>query len=257
MADFLLLGAARCGTTSLFRYLQQHPQILPSRNKELHFFDLQFESGSAWYGKHFFPSTLRGERYIVGEATPYYLFHPLVPARVRAALPNVRLIVTLREPAERAVSHYAHNLYQGYETLPLAEALAREDERLAGEEARMLHNPTYHSFHHQHHSYKARGRYAQQLQRWLAFFPRTQLYVVVLEEWQAQPQIMLAQICRFLGLPEHQFDTRVCHNARERIHTPVAVAHELDAYFRESNRNLETLLGRPIGWNTNAQAETQ
>ena len=132
MADFLLLGAARCGTTSLFRYLQQHPHILPSRNKELHFFDIQFESGMTWYGQQFFPSTLRGERYIVGEATPYYLFHPLAPARVRTALPNVRLIVTLREPAERAVSHYAHNVYHGNETLPLAEALACEDEHLAG-----------------------------------------------------------------------------------------------------------------------------
>ena len=116
---------------------------------------------------------------------------------------------------------------------------------LRAEEARMLHDPTYYSFDHQHHSYKARGRYAQQIQRWLALFPRKQLCVVLFEEWRAQPQVTLAQICRFLGLPEYQFDTRIRHNASEHIPTPVAVAHELAAYFRESNRDLENAARLP------------
>ncbi|MBC8078372.1 MAG: sulfotransferase [Chloroflexales bacterium] len=252
MPDFLILGAARCGTTSLFRYLQQHAQVLPSRRKELHFFDLHYQQGTAWYAAQFVPPSLRGAQFITGEATPSYLYHPLVAARVRAALPDVRLIVTLRDPVERAISHHAHNVFHGYETLPLAEALAREPERLAGEEERILADATYTSVAYLYHSYAARGRYAEQLRRWLALFPAEQLCVIVFEELRAQPQATLVQLCRFLGLPEQPFDTQVRHNARPRTLPQADVICQLAASFHAPNRELEALLGRSVGWNTHA-----
>lgn len=248
MPDFLIIGAQRSGTTSLYRYLTQHPEVLPALEKETHFFDLQHHRGLGWYASRFCPAALRGRQFITGEASPYYLFHPRVPALVRAVLPDVRLIAILRDPAERAISHHAHVVRQGLETLPLAEALARECERLAGEHERLLADAGYHSSSHQHHSYRARGRYAEQLLRWLALFPTEQLCVLWFEDLVAQPAQVLATVCAFLSLRDHRFDTSTRHNDAPRAPADPALRRALRDSFREPDRELERLLGRPPRW---------
>ncbi|MEN9935002.1 MAG: hypothetical protein RLZZ387_1581 [Chloroflexota bacterium] len=250
MPDFLIVGAQRSGTTSLYRYLTQHPDVLPALEKEVHFFDLQHHRGYEWYASRFCPAPIRGRRYITGEASPYYLFHPRVPALVRAALPDVRLIVILRDPAERALSHYAHSVRQGFEALPLAEALAREPERLAGEAERMVADAGYNSFSHQHHSYLARGHYAEQLRCWQALFPAEQLRVLRFEDLRERPAALMAEVCGFLGLREHQFDLRVRHNEGTPAVVDAGVRHMLRERYCEPNRELERLVGCALGWPT-------
>ena len=118
--NFLIIGAQRCGTTSLYNYLIQHPQIVPSSKKEVHFFDLNFHLGQSWYEKHF-PEV--SDNILTGEASPYYIFHPLCPKRIFDYDPSVKLIVILRNPIDRAYSHYRHIVRLGHEPLKFEDAL--------------------------------------------------------------------------------------------------------------------------------------
>ncbi len=127
---FVIVGAQRGGTTSLYRYLAAHPGVLPASRKELHYFTNRHDRGPDWYRSQF-PPTPPGT--ITGESTPYYLFHPHAPRRLHAFAPDVKLIVLLRNPVDRAYSHYQLQVRRRHETLPFEEAIAREEERLAGE----------------------------------------------------------------------------------------------------------------------------
>ena len=146
LPDFLIIGAQRCGTTSLYRYLEKHPQVIGAApSKGVHYFDVHHERSLRWYRAHF-PTRRRrdraGDRAVTGEASPYYVFHPHGPDRVRAAVPNVRLILMLRDPVVRAFSQYQQEYARGFEDAETFEqALELEPGRLAGERERMLADP--------------------------------------------------------------------------------------------------------------------
>src|SRR5690606_121408 len=120
-----------------------------------------------WYRGHFDLKSRfeagNGSPLITGEASPYYMFHPLAARRAKQVCPRARLIVALRNPTERAYSHYHHEKRKRREPLSFEEALAQEDQRLAGEGERIINGSVTSSFTHQHYSYKARGNYARQL----------------------------------------------------------------------------------------------
>lgn len=255
LPEFLIIGAQRSGTTSLYRYLTSHPRVLPAAVKEIHYFDLAFERSLWWYGT-FFPSRLcRAVRSaggmstpIAGECTPYYLFHPHVPARVRRALPTVRLVAILRDPAERAYSHYRHEVEAGREWLSFGAALEAETTRTAEETVRLDATPSYRSEAHQRFSYVARGRYAEQIARWLEWFPREQLLVVSAEQLYSDPQTALEPVYRHLGLePGPSFDARI-HNRSRGEGGEEASMERLRDYFRPYNRRLYDLVGTDFGW---------
>ena len=138
---------------------------------------------------------------VVGEATPDYLFHPHVPGRVRRAIPAAKLIVVLRDPVDRAFSHYWHQVERGHERLSFDEAIRSEDERLAGELERMLQDDTYLSFARHHYSYATRGRYAEQLEWWLALFPREQIALVDGRSLFEDADAVSRELQTFLGVP--------------------------------------------------------
>ena len=171
--SFLIVGAQRCGTTSMYKTLSQHPMVLPAvLHKGAHYFDTGYGHGPAWYRGHFpLRVTARGRRRrparlpITGESSPYYMFHPLAGQRIAADLPGVKLLVLLRDPVERAYSAHTHETARGFETEPFERALELEPVRLAGEEAKLVADPAYQSHSHQHHAYVTRGRYADQLRR--------------------------------------------------------------------------------------------
>jgi hypothetical protein len=113
LPNFIIIGSARSGTTSLYNYLVQHPGIAPALRKEVHFFDYNYQRGCSWYQGQFpthpymhYMQTIHRQAMITGEASPYYLFHPYVPQRVAQLLPEIKLIALLRNPIERAFSHY-------------------------------------------------------------------------------------------------------------------------------------------------------
>jgi hypothetical protein len=183
-----------------------------------------------------------------GEASPYYLFHPLVPQRVAEHLPRVKLIALLRDPVGRAYSHYQHELARGFETLSFEEAIEAEPARLAGETERMLAEPLYNSFAHQHHSYLARGRYAEQLERWRARFDDRQLLVLSSERFLAEPERIFRRVLDFLELPAFVPDGFEKHNGYHYRRMGDEVHRRLVDHYREPNARLFASLGDDFGW---------
>ncbi len=190
-----MLGTQKGGTTTLHEQLKAVPAIALPACKEIHYFSLHADQPAAWYWHHFAEAT---PDQLCGDITPYYLFHPAAPQRIHALLPAARLVVLLRDPVERALSHYFHARRLGFETLPLAEALAMEPARLAGAE-RILAQPGAQHFSHQKHSYVSRSCYGPQLQRYAELFPSEQLLVLRSEDLFAGCGLLWSRLEQFLG----------------------------------------------------------
>ncbi len=254
LPDFLIIGAQRCGTTSLYRYLEKHPQVIGAApSKGVHYFDVHHERSLRWYRAHFPTRRRRGRaggRAVTGEASPYYVFHPPGPDRVRAAVPNVRLILMLRDPVIRAFSQYQQEYARGFEDAETFErALELEPGRLAGERERMLADPGYDSHAMQHYAYVARGEYATQLEAWRARFDPDRLLVVQAEEFFTDPETAYRGVLDFLGLPvPARPPSFKAHNARPAGGMAPETRMRLAEHFVEPNRRLEELLGRRLGW---------
>jgi len=156
--------------------------------------------------------------------------------------------VLVRNPVDRALSQYNHEVALGRESLSFDEALAAEDERLRGEVERLVADPRYFSRDWWSHTYKARGRYAEQLDRWLAVFPRDQLLIVPSDDLAAEPAETHARVLEFLGAPPHRLDAYP--RVYEREYEPMGpeTRARLTAEFEEPNRRLYGLLGRELGW---------
>jgi hypothetical protein len=245
LPDFLIIGAQKGGTTSVYAYLSAHPHVRPGLFKEAHFFDLRFARGERWY-RSIFPlrGPLRKARAITGEASPYYLFHPLAAERAARVAPHARVIVLLRDPAERAWSHYRHEVAAGRESLSFLDAIRAEPERLAGaEDAVRTGSSADLAEAHRRHSYVARGRYAEQLARWFAVFPREQILVLRAEDLFHEPDRVWAGVQDFLGLPYAVHHDFAAHNAQPPAEMPAAARDELAGLFEGPNRDLAALLG--------------
>jgi hypothetical protein len=253
---FLIVGGQRCGTNSLYEYLIRHPNVaraLP--DQEVHFFDCNFHKGLNWYRGHF-PTRARakltklrsGSGLISGESSPYYMFHPFVAARIAESLPGIKLLVLLRNPVDRAYSHYHHERARGHETLSFEEAVAREPVRLRGEVDRIRRDPTYNSFNHQHFSYLARGEYLTQLQTLFSRFPRENILVLISEQLFADPAEVHARALRFLGLRSIPLSTYVRHNPGRYDDMDPGVRSRLVEHFNEPNARLFRFLGLDDPW---------
>jgi hypothetical protein len=250
LPDFLVIGAQKAGTTALYAYLRWHPAIFGPSWKEVSFFDRHWARGVGWYRGQF-PSRARvgrrpGAR--VGEASPSYLFHPLAPERVRATIPAARLIAILRDPVDRAFSHYQHEVALGREPLSFEEALEREEERTRGETERLAADPAYFGWAWWNWTYRARGLYAEQLERWWAAFPREQLLVLTNEELAGDPASTYARVLDFVGAPPFELPEYPRVFDREYVEMRAETRAALAAFYAEPNRRLSELLGRDLGW---------
>lgn len=245
--DFIIIGVQKGGTTSLYNYLIQHPQIAPAAQKEIHYFDLNFDRTPEWYCSQF-PQPQTGENLLTGEASPYYIFHPQVPGRIRDLFPKVKIIALLRNPVERAISHYYYYIKIGYESLSLESAIAAEPDRLKGEIEKLLANPTYESYNHRHHTYLTRGIYADQLPAWMKLFPKEQILILKSEDLYDNPCATFNTVLEFLNLPPHQLETYEKYNSTQYPRVSEKLYRELTAYFRSHNQRLAEMCDRDFGW---------
>lgn len=255
MPDFIIIGAQRCGTTSLYNHLIEHPCVAPAFRKEIHFFSLHFGRGVAWYRAHF-PYRLcrsyvrRPHRrpFITGEASPYYLFHPHAPERVSEVVPRVKLIVLLRNPVDRAYSHYHLVVRLGYEASSFEDALDMERERLQTEKARMIEDEDYFSFNHLYYSYLSRGIYVDQLKAWRSFFLEEQILVLESEDFSEQPSVVMKRVTDFLDLPMWDVTEYRKYNHARYPKMDARTRERLIGYFKPHNQKLYSYLGVDFGW---------
>ena len=178
MPDFLIIGAQRCGTTSLWHYLKSHPDINVARKKEVHYFDHRYFSKSFdWYMNWF--KDLKG---VTGEASPFYIFHPNCSSRIKSKFPDIKLIVLLRNPVDRAYSHYNHEINKlprdRVEFKSFREAIDLEESRIEGEFEKLLNNERYRSDKLICFAYKKRGLYKEQLERWYDLFDTNNILII-------------------------------------------------------------------------------
>lgn len=274
LPNFLIIGAMRAGTTSLCRYLEAHPEVFMAPQKEVHFFDLHFARGPGWYEQQF--AGARTEQ-AIGEATQTYMYFDEVPTRLARILPDALLIAVLRNPVDRAYSHYWLERVRGREPLTFADAVAEEPKRLAssGLGARTSH------------SYLDRGRYLRQLLNVCKYYSREALLVILFEELCDHPDVLFRDVCRFLGVYEDFVPSDVgrvinpfvkfrslrlrnmlkrlsvgslIRRAGERLNTRRNVSYPpmdpqlrtvLLKEFEEDNRALESWFGRELtAWNS-------
>ncbi len=255
LPEFLIVGTQRGGTTSLHRYLSQHPGVLPARlTKGVHWFDAAFDKPESWYRANFPTEVARrrarrrlGYPPVAGESSPYYLFHPHVPARIASVMPDVRLIAVLRDPVARAWSHYQHNVARGMEALSFAAALDAEPERLAGAEQRLA-DPSHIDLGHRHGSYVARGRYVEQLARYSSHFDDDQMLVLFTEDLDRDPGTALARVHAFLGLPPAPAPTARRWNQQPPAELPDGTRQRLEEAFAGPDRLLAQRLGVEPPW---------
>jgi hypothetical protein len=256
LPDYLIIGAQRSGTTSLYKYLAQHPGVGAAfLGKGAHFFDTNYSGDLDLYRAHFptgaykwYVKRRRGLELVTGEGSPYYLAHPHAPYRIAHMLPRAKLIALLRDPVERAFSHYQHELARGFEQLSFEEAIDREPDRLAGEVEKMRADPSYNSFSYQHHTYVTRGLYAEQLQVWYSLFPKEQILVLRSEDLFADPDRTYRQVLEFLEVPPASLATYETFNPRHYGEMNEATRRRLVEYFAEPNTRLYELLGTDFGW---------
>lgn len=261
--DFLVIGAQRCGTSSLYRYLGAHPDVTASVRKEVEWFSSYPLRPASWYRAHF-PLSLsrgwhlrrRGRARQTFEATPDYLFHPSAPGRVLAALPDIRCVVLLRDPVERAWSHYRHMRRLGLEPLSFADALRVERRRVEPDLARSERDPSHRPVDALRYSYVARGQYANQLERWMAVLPPERLLVVDSHRLFADPRTVVREICAFLDLEvwapaaptNHSHPVVDLPAGSDATQLPDEARSLLSEAFVEANVELGRLLTTPLSF---------
>jgi hypothetical protein len=257
LPDYLIIGTQRGGTTSLYKYLVRHPAHAHALTKEVRFFDINYDKGLLWYRSCFptkpyrqlFRATHRVDLR-VGEASPDYVFHPHADRRIANDLPWARFVLLLRNPVDRAYSHYWHQFKRGHEALTFEEAIEREPERLAGELDKMEQDPAYVSYEFHHHSYLTRGRYAEQLERWMALFPRDRFLIERSEDFYENPNGVCRRVLDFLELPRRNLGPYEVFNAFGEGSLDPATREHLVEHFRPHNQRLSELLGRDMRWDT-------
>lgn len=248
---FLIIGTMRGGTSSLFKYLDSHPETGASLRKEIRFFTRYWDKGLDWYRAHF-PIT---RRRLTFEATPDYLFHPFAPMRAAETVPETKLIVLLREPVARALSHYQHMVRLGLEQRSFAQALEEEDRLIETSLARFQENDLLWQPKFFQHSYLSRGSYAAQLERWLCLYPKEKLLILWSEDLYRNPRFILQKIAKFLDIIpglfsglDRNYSQRppVQEHARDRGHaSPVMPAWAVERLAHENDR-LSDLLRRRL-----------
>jgi hypothetical protein len=258
LPDFIIAGAMKCGTTSLFHHLLNHPGFVPPQRKEIHYFTnrVNLSHGENWYRSHLPTySELRqaseslGYQAVTGEATPAMVCNSYA-INASKLVPKARIVMILRNPIDRAYSHYHHqrNTFFG-DNLSFWEALQAEEKRLAKGTALNMSDPNKVNRHFRRYSYARRGMYIDQIEHWLRYFPRDQIKIINHQDFAENPSDILNKISLFVGLPGHDFGQTV-HKNKGNYTEPMdeRCRDYLTELFRPYNRRLYDFLGEDWSW---------
>ena len=258
LPNFLIIGFPKCGTTSLYEYLIQHPDIFPPIGKEIDYFDRLYNKKNNWY-KVRFPTTFQKKynekflkrNFLTGEATPRYIMHPHALQRIKKTVPNAKFIVLLRNPIERAFSHYNMNVKNGYDSLSFENAVKNEQERIKGRYEKMAKNPDYYSWDYDLFAYLDQGIYVEKLKRWMKVFPKEQFLIIQSEEFLENSSKIYYKVLNFLNLDKWEPDSFTLYKKRKIINNkiPSDLRKYLSDFFKPYNEELFNLINKKFDWN--------
>ena len=243
LPDYLIFGTQKCGTTSLYNYLVQHPNVESALKKEVKYFDLFANESIGWYRSHF---CYTNSANLCGEATPDYIFFPSIARKIQASIPEVRLVAIFRDPVQRAYSHYRFSVRRGFEHLSFADAISSELQRMdnAAVEVRGNDQSLSENWQYRERSYWNRGLYGDQLSQWLRIFPREQFLFLTAKCLREDSKTTMRQVTDFLGIDPFQFRTDERFNAssaQKKIST--RVEDELRARYMSDSQLFFSLSG--------------
>lgn len=257
LPDFLIIGFVKCGTTSMYQYLTQHPNIFSAKGKEIDYFDRLYQRGLNWYRVAFsfkiqksFVKNFLKKDFITGEATPRYIEHVHALERIKKTLPNAKFIVLLRNPIDRAFSHYNMNMTSEYEYLTFEDALKREKQRIQGRYEKMKRIENYYSWDYDLYGYLEHGVYIKNLKRWMNVFHREQFLILQTEEFKRNTSEVYNQALKFLNLPTHNLEEYPLHKKIDYKTRKMKkeTRKELSEYFKPYNKELYKFLGKNFHW---------
>jgi Sulfotransferase domain len=241
LPDFVVIGGIRCGTSSMYEYLDSHPDITFSARKELHYFDWNYDRGVSWY-RSWFPTSLNPGIGLTGEATPSYLMNPSVPERAYKTIPDAKFLLLLRDPVDRAISHFNLRKQMGHEkSETLKDALEDEPNRLGAKRTSEGLGNDLDCYFHQ-------GNYVEGLKRWLQLFDRESFCVISSEGLFEDPAATYAKVLDFFELEVGDYPDFAVHNAAAPFENDNETAAELTERYRASNEELYELVGVDFGW---------
>lgn len=257
LPDFYILGAEKCGTTSLFLYLTESPYVLHPISKEPRYFGKYYERGLNWYRagfpfkfQKFYANNFQHKKFLTGESTVRYLDNPHVPMRIKNVTPNAKFVIMLRNPIDRAYSQHNMMVYDGVEKLSFEEALEKEEKRAIIHFEKMKKNENYYSDDYFYFAYKQRGIYLNKIQHWMKFYPKDRFLILRSEDFFENPQQIYQRTLDFLNLPRHElreYKTMGKIEYKQEKMLP-KTRDMLIEYFKPFNKKLEEFLDTKLDW---------
>ena len=240
--DFIIAGASKCGTSSIYYYLSRHPQVLLSHTKEIDFFVSNYQRGIDWYLAHF-PSITDRPDFLTGEATPNYLRFPEVARRIKDTFPQTKIIILLRNPVDRAISWHYHKLNTGLTSENIATAIATEIERLANVSEAEITNTGFYNPDNIMSSL-----YIYKIKPWIELLGREQFLILKSEDFYLNPLQNMTEVFNFLDLPNCPLNNYPKVNAGSYNRIDPNLRRTLSEYFAPYNQQLEEYLGMKFDW---------
>lgn len=255
LPDFLIIGAPRSGSSSLYSYLIQHHSILPCKIKEPNYFAMYYNRTPSWY-RTFFPTKLKKflcetktkSRVVTGEASTQYYWHPHVPKRVKKLIPNTKIIILLRNPIKRSYSQYEMEVRHGNEKLSFEDAIRNEKSRISNEIEKMQRDEDYFSSKYTMYAYLEKSIYVNYIKNWLKYFRKDQFLFLKSEIFFQETESVLEKTFQFLNLPSHKFsDFKIL---RKGNYQPIKKETQLSLvdYFKPYNEELYSLIDQDFHW---------
>jgi hypothetical protein len=255
LPDFIIVGAQKAGTTSLFRYLSGHPHVHPASRKEIGFFNNRLERNLSWYRGHF-PSKFQkhyeqialNRPFLTGEADPAYILDPYAIEAIHDILPDVKIILLLRNPVDRSYSHYQHTRRLGLENLTFDQALECEDDRISIHLQKMMAGLPYKGMPIYHYGYIFTGMYGDQVETLFRIFPRKQVLILKTELFQLNTQGQFNRVLKFLGLQDFQLNLFTQHNKGSYQPLAPKTRRHLAELFTPQLTKIQQMLGDEFTW---------
>ena len=252
LPDFIIIGAMKSGTTSLYNYICEHPCVLPAAYDEVGFFDDNFHLGLNWY-RSMFPTKRRIEDIrrkegvaITGEDTPFYFWNPVAAKRIQKLLPNIKLITILRNPIDRAYSEY-QDLVSSESNSPSFETFIENEINTRRKDSSLITEENFEIFN-QKNSYLLKGIYVDQLKIWAGLFPKEQIFTLSTENLNSEPITALESVFQYLNLPDYKIKNTQRQKQKKYVPMNSQTRKILIEFFKPHNERLFKFIGKKFDW---------